>query len=71
MSYLAPGGPGGGNNPSFQDLSFERRSSVNVGVAGSAVPQRGRRRSTVGTVLMNTETVKERQVSMQISMELS
>ncbi|OWF42162.1 dynein heavy chain 8, axonemal-like [Mizuhopecten yessoensis] len=39
---------------------FERRSSFNVG-APAAQGSRGRRRSTMGSVLMNTETIKERQ----------
>lgn len=62
MSHLGPSNPPSNVPstsliPSQHDITVRGNSTGNV-----AVPQRGRRRSTVGNVLHTAETIKEKQV---------
>ncbi|KAJ8316145.1 LOW QUALITY PROTEIN: hypothetical protein KUTeg_006159 [Tegillarca granosa] len=62
MSFLKPSGGGYSENSSNNDLT-ERRDSFITAAPGtpSASAPRGRRRSTVGNIMMTTESIKERQ----------
>ena len=72
MSFAKQSGGGGADpqSPSTNDLFYERRESFVY--AGPPAPKPGgggRRRSTVGNMVMTTESIKERQV--QVTRDLS